>query len=99
MSAFAINFIAVCFIFIWASWCVVYHGVKDGIVGKLLFACVAISALAIIIHSLTGHYGSRPFITMNVCIAMVGMRHVFLTWRKQHCAEMRKENDAKKYQR
>ena len=83
MTTFAINFIAVCFIFIWASWCVVYSGVKDGIVGKLFFACVAISALAVIFHTLTGHYAQRPFITMNVSIALVGARHVFLSWLKR----------------
>ena len=82
MTTFAINFIAVCFIFIWASWCVVYSGVKDGIVGKLFFSLVAISALAIIIHTITGHYSQRPFITMNVSIALVGARHVFLSWLK-----------------
>lgn len=95
MSAFAINLVAVVGIFIWASWCVLYHGVKDGLVGKLLFACVAISALAIIIHSLTGHYEARPFITMNVCIAMVGVRHVFINMHKQYCESLRKQNNAK----
>lgn len=95
MSAFAINLVAVVGIFIWASWCVIYHGVKDGLVGKLLFACVAISALAIIIHSLTGRYEARPFITMNVCIAMVGLRHVFINLHKQYCDKLRKQNHEK----
>lgn len=87
MTTFAINFIAVFVIFIWASWCVVYSGVKDGIVGKLFFSLVAISALAIIIHTITGHYSQRPFITMNASIALVGARHVFLSWLKRYRAE------------
>lgn len=90
MTTFSINFIAVCVIFIWASWCVVYSGVKDGIVGKLFFACVAMSALAIIIHTVTGHYGQRPFITMNASIAMVGARHVFLSWLKRYRVEQQR---------
>lgn len=92
MTSFALNFIAVMMIFVWASWCVVYSGVRDGLVGKLLFACVAISAFAIIVHTVTGDYRSRPFITMNICIAMVGMRHVFLTWRKNQCVKLGEQN-------
>lgn len=84
MTTFAINFIAVLVIFIWSSWCVVYSGVKDGIVGKLFFSLVAISALAVIIHTVNGHYAQRPFITMNVSIALVGARHVFLSWLKNY---------------
>lgn len=87
MTAFAINFISIFFIFIWASWCVVYSGVKDGIVGKMFFSLVAISALAVIIHTITGNYSQRPFISLNVSIALVGIRHVFLSWLKHFKAE------------
>lgn len=87
MTTFAINFISIFFIFIWASWCVVYSGVKDGIVGKMFFSLVAISALAVIIHTITGNYSQRPFISLNVSIALVGIRHVFLSWLKHFKAE------------
>lgn len=92
MIVFAINFMAICIIFLWASWCVLYRGVHDGLVGKLLWACVAVSALAIILHSLTGDFNQRPFVTMNVCIALVGARHIYLTWRKVQAELMRKNN-------
>lgn len=87
MTTFAINFISIFFIFIWASWCVVYSGVKDGIVGKMFFSLVAISALAVIIHTITGNYSQRPFISLNVSIALVGIRHVFLSLLKHFKAE------------
>lgn len=83
MITFVVNFIAVCVIFMWASYCVIHSGVKDGIAGKLFFSLVAISAAAIIIHTIFGNYSARPFITMNVSIALVGARHVFLNWLKR----------------
>lgn len=92
MTTFAINFISIFFIFIWASWCVVYSGVKDGIVGKMFFSLVAISALAVIIHTITGNYSQRPFISLNVSIALVGIRHVFLSWLKHFKAEHRRNH-------
>lgn len=92
MTTFAINFISIFFIFIWASWCVVYSGVKDGIVGKMFFSLVAISALAVIIHTITGNYSQRPFISLNVSIALVGIRHVFLSWLKHFKADHRRNH-------
>lgn len=70
-----INFISVVILFLWATWCVLYQGVRDGIVGKILFSCVAISALAIILHDIQGTYTAKPSVTLHACMAAVAVRH------------------------
>lgn len=73
-----INFISVLVIFCWSTWCVLHHGVRDGIVGKILFSCVAISALAVILHEVQGEYLTRSTVTLHATIAAVAVRHFFV---------------------
>lgn len=73
-----INFISVVILFLWATWCVLYQGVRDGIVGKILFSCVAISALAVILHEVQGEQLTRSMVTLHVAIAAVAVRHFFV---------------------
>lgn len=90
MNPYGINAAASFIIFAWATWCVLSPHVRDGIVGKVLLSCTALSAFAC---AVTPAYGLHPVpeISLNVCLAALGIRHWFIKrvspalWR-QVCA-------------
>ena len=64
-------------IFIWSGWCVFYDGVKDGVVGKIFFSALCLSAFAVIMAPKLGPMmHARAFVIMNLCVGLVGLRHM-----------------------
>jgi putative chitinase len=63
----------------WATWCVLSARVRDGVIGKALYAVVAISGYAVLARSerfvLTPNAAS---ITLHVALALAGLRHMFM---------------------
>lgn len=102
MTMVSVNVAAALIIFFWSTWCVVYDGVRDGVVGKLLYACTAMAALGVISFLLTGQESAQPKGTMlNLCMAGLALRHFFLRvyWPRLRCrlfgrlAPQRRESD------
>lgn len=62
------NFIAYVIIFAWSVWAILHPQVKDGIVGKFIFSCIAFSAMS-------AAFGSTSEM-LHVSLAALGMRHM-----------------------
>ncbi len=63
----------------WAVWCALSHKVKDGIVGKLIYAVIAISGYAIVTRTETMFFTpSVAGVTFHAGLAMAGVRHYFI---------------------
>jgi hypothetical protein len=61
-------------------WCVFGKTVRDGILGKIMFAVIAMAALSSV---LAGHHqvNTPPqLLAMNVCIAGLGVRQWVMEW-------------------
>lgn len=79
MTILAINMVACSIICAWATWCIFSPGVRDGVIGKLLFATVAIAALSVVLGPGYGyHQPDAPGVTLHVCIAALGLRHIVM---------------------
>lgn len=85
---------AACFVvFAWATWCALSPRVKDGILGKLMFAVLALSALGMMLGP-NGWYGGRQAAetTLHLAMALLCLRHLTmkLLWprivRRVRCA-------------
>ena len=88
-----INYIASCIIFFWATWCVLSPSVNDGVIGKIIYAAIAFSALSIATAPLPEISTTAGKVTMlHLSIAALALRHIFLKlawphvvrWYKQH---------------
>lgn len=77
MNLYGMNAAASFIIFAWATWCVLSPRVNDGIVGKFLLSCTALSAFAC---AVTPTYGLHPVpeVSLNVCLAALAIRHWFV---------------------
>jgi hypothetical protein len=74
LNAFAGGFIA-----LWASWCVLSGRVRDGVLGKILYATIAISGYAILARSDRFFFTPNSAgVTMHVALALAGLRHMFM---------------------
>jgi hypothetical protein len=74
LNAFAGGFIA-----LWASWCVLSGRVRDGVIGKILYATIAISGYAILARSDRFFFTPNSAgVTMHVALALAGLRHMFM---------------------
>lgn len=74
-----VNVIACAIILAWAVWCCLNPRVHDGIVGKFIFAVIALAALSVILGNTTA--GIAPSITgttLHLAIAALGIRHAFI---------------------
>ena len=71
---FIVNAVAAAVICVWATWCVLSPNVNDGIVGKLIFSCTALAAFACA-TSPAYELHTEPEVTLNVCLALLGIRH------------------------
>lgn len=87
MTIISINVFAALVIFLWGTWCVVYSGVHDGIVGKLLYAASAIAGFAIVANASTGSQPPGNEVFLNCCMAGLAVRHFFLRtyWPRIRC--------------
>jgi hypothetical protein len=63
----------------WATWCVLSGKVRDGVIGKILYAIVAISGYAILARSDRFFFTPNSAgVTMHVALALAGLRHMFM---------------------
>jgi len=89
MSTFFIAIIS-----IWAAWSVLSHKVRDGVIGKLIYASVALAGYAIVTRSeMIIFTPTVAGVTFHASLALAGLRHIFMvTWwvRVKHwlCAHM-----------
>ena len=61
---------------IWAAWCVLSHKVRDGIVGKIIYAAIAVSGFAIATRGETVLLSpSAAGVTFHGALALAGVRH------------------------
>jgi hypothetical protein len=78
------NQLAACVIFAWAVFCIFSVAVNDGVIGKIIYSAVALSAFGIA----TGPHDlaqiARTETILHCAIAAVGARHLFmkLFWSK-----------------
>lgn len=64
---------------LWAIWCVLSCRVQDGILGKLIFSCIAMSSLALLFaHSQPPGAQLTASLTLNLCFAAYSIRHAFM---------------------
>lgn len=74
LNAYAAGVIAV-----WATWCVLSHRVRDGIIGKVLFAVIALAGYAILARSDRFFFTPNTAgVTLHVALALTGARHMFI---------------------
>lgn len=75
--------VAYAVISIWATWCMMWHSIKDGIIGKVLFCLVALGALGAMATFDNPIYYNRALSIMIIPLAALGVRHAVLNyWRK-----------------
>ena len=64
---------------LWATWCILSGKVRDGVVGKIIYAVIALSGYAILARNERLFFS--PTIagtTLYVSLAMAGARHWFM---------------------
>ena len=64
---------------LWATWCILSGKVRDGVVGKIIYAVIALSGYAILARSERMFFA--PTIagtTLYVSLALAGVRHWFM---------------------
>ncbi|TDV67562.1 hypothetical protein [Pseudomonas sp. LP_7_YM] len=80
LNAYAAGFIAC-----WATWCALNGKIRDGVIGKILYAVIAISGYAVLALSDPLFFTTNPAgMTMHVAMALAGLRHMFMVtcWPK-----------------
>ena len=64
---------------LWANWCILSGKVRDGVVGKIIYAVIALSGYAILARNERMFFS--PTIagtTLYVSLALAGVRHWFM---------------------
>jgi hypothetical protein len=66
----------------WATWSVLSDRVRDGIVGKLIYAAIALAGYAIVTRAESIYITPTVAgVTFHASLAMAGVRHIFMvTW-------------------
>ncbi|WP_431145017.1 hypothetical protein [Pseudomonas alvandae] len=85
MNLELINSIACGMIALWAFWCVVSGKVRDGILGKLIYSTIAISAYVVTTRHDSFLFGpTTAGLTLHIALALAGIRHLFMVtyWRR-----------------
>ena len=89
LSTFFISIIST-----WAAWSVLSDKVRDGVIGKLIYASVALAGYAIVTRSESLFITpTGAGVTFHASLALAGLRHIFMViwWvRVRHwlCAHM-----------
>lgn len=79
MNLELINSIACGLIALWAAWCVLSGKVRDGILGKLIYSIIAISAFVVMARNQNIFFGpTTAGVTFHVALCMAGVRHMFM---------------------
>lgn len=85
MNLELINSIACGMIALWAFWCVVSGKVRDGILGKLIYSTIAISAYVVTTRHDSFLFGpTTAGLTLHIALALAGARHLFMVtyWQR-----------------
>lgn len=85
MTLETLSTIFIAIISAWAVWCALSGKVRDGILGKLIYAVIAIAGYAIVTRTETLFFTpSVAGVTFHGGLAMAGLRHFFMvTWWQQ----------------
>lgn len=70
---------------VWATWCVLSRKVDDGVIGKIIYAIIAISGYAILARSDGYYFSTRAAeTTMYIGVSLACARHWFMKtfWTK-----------------
>lgn len=80
---FSTLFIAL--IVVWAIWSVFSRRVRDGVIGKVIYASIALSGYAIVTRTEAMYITPTVAgVTFHASLACAGMRHIFMvTWWPQ----------------
>lgn len=73
------------FISIWATWCCLSGKVRDGVVGKIIYATIALSGYALLVRSERLILASSVAeTTLYASLALAGLRHIFMVtcWKR-----------------
>lgn len=74
-----VNALAAGMIAFWATWCALSGKVRDGVLGKILYAVIALSGYAILARSDRLFFTPNSAgVTMHVALALAGLRHIFM---------------------
>lgn len=93
LSTFFISIIS-----IWATWSVLSHKVRDGVIGKVIYATIALAGYAIVTRSeMIIFTPTVAGVTFHASLACAGVRHIFMvTWwvkvKRWLCAHMNCEH-------
>jgi hypothetical protein len=68
---------------VWACWCGFSRSVNDGIVGKAVYAAVAVASLVMV----TKPTSQEAHVVLIVAFALLGIRHYWLRYLKQRVTE------------
>ena len=71
-------FLSLLIIFIFCCWNIYGEQVSDGLIGRIMYACVAIACAAGLMHMWEGTYPQRTTITIFVGIALLAARRMFM---------------------
>lgn len=63
----------------WATWCVINHRIRDGLIGKLMFITAALSGFAGLSHLMNGDFAMRPISTLLFALSLIAVRHYVLS--------------------
>ncbi|WP_339406552.1 hypothetical protein [Pseudomonas helleri] len=70
---------------LWATWCILSGKVRDGVLGKIIYAVIALSGYAIMARSERAFFSSTiAGTTLYVSLTLAGARHWFMVtyWPK-----------------
>lgn len=65
---------------VWACWCGFSRSVNDGVIGKAVYACIALDSLAVLCNT----ESLRAYQIMAGAFAMLGVRHYYLRYVRKH---------------
>lgn len=80
---------------LWATWCILSGKVRDGVLGKIIYAVIALSGYAILARSEQIFFSPTVAgTTLYVSLALAGARHWFMVtyWRQTKAWLCRKLN-------
>lgn len=92
-----IEFYSSLVIFLWATWCVLSPSVNDGVVGKLIYAAIAFSALSICTAPIPEfHTSFGRIVALHSAIAALAARHIFMKLCWPHWIQWYNEKKGKR---
>lgn len=79
MTLQALSTLFIAFISLWAMWCMLSSRVRDGIIGKVIYAAIMVSGFAIVTRAETVFVTpTTAGVTFHGAIAMSCLRHWFV---------------------